>query len=89
VQARFDAVGRDIYGESGVQREIYDLRARVEQGDSGGPFVLPRGAVAGVVFAASTSDAGEGFALTGAEVADEVDQGAGSSTPVPTGDCVG
>jgi S1-C subfamily serine protease len=89
VQARFDAVGRDIYGEAGVRRDIYDLRARVEQGDSGGPFVLPRGAVAGVVFAASTSDAGEGFALTGAEVADEVDEGAGNSTPVSTGECVG
>ncbi len=40
VQARFEAIGRDIYGRGEVEREVYELRAAVREGDSGGPFVL-------------------------------------------------
>lgn len=87
VQARFSALGRDIYGRSLVNREVYQLRARVRQGDSGGPFVLPSGEVAGVVFAASTTDAGSGYALTGSEVSDEIEEGSGSTAAVSTGGC--
>jgi S1-C subfamily serine protease/uncharacterized membrane protein required for colicin V production len=87
VQARFQAVGRDIYGAGTVRREVYELRAAVEEGESGGPFVRPDGRVAGTVFAASTTDATVGYALTGDELADEVEQGARSAEPVPTGDC--
>ena len=87
VQDRFEATGRDIYGGREVVRDIYELRARVQQGNSGGPFVLPDGRVAGVVFAASTTDPGIGYALTGPEVADEVQRGAQRSQPVSTGRC--
>ena len=87
VQNVFNARGRDIYGEEEVLREIYELRSRVEQGDSGGPFVTPDGKVAGVIFAASTTESGTGYALTGSEVADEVRQGAQSTEPVGTGRC--
>ena len=87
IQARYDARGRDIYGRSIVTREVYELRARVRQGDSGGPFVLPNGRVAGVVFAASTTDSNTGYALTGAEVQDEVAEGAQRSQAVSTGPC--
>lgn len=87
VQNSYEATGRDIYGRSLVQREVYELRARVRRGDSGGPFVLPNGRVAGVVFAASTSDGGVGYALTGAEVEDEVTQGSARTQPVGTGSC--
>ncbi|MGH2753899.1 MAG: MarP family serine protease [Actinomycetota bacterium] len=87
VQATYEATGRDIYGEDLVTREVYELRARVEQGDSGGPFVLPDGRVAGVVFAASTTDAGTGYALTGAEAEDEVEQGSRRTQTVSTGPC--
>lgn len=87
IQARYDARGRDIYGRSIVVREVYALRANVRQGDSGGPFVLPNGRVAGVVFAASTTDSNTGYALTGAEVADEVAEGSQRSEPVSTGPC--
>jgi S1-C subfamily serine protease len=66
---------------------VYELRAEVTQGESGGPFVLPNGRVAGVVFAASTTDSGRGFALTGAEVADEVDEGIDSTSAVSSGRC--
>lgn len=87
VQARFQAVGRDIYGSGTVRREVYELRAAVEEGESGGPFVRPDGRVAGTVFAASTTDATVGYALTGNELADEVARGARTTGEVSTGDC--
>lgn len=87
IQDRYDARGKDIYGRNDVTREVYELRSQVTQGESGGPFVLPNGRVAGVVFAASTTDSGRGFALTGAEVVDEVNAGISSSEQVSTGRC--
>ena len=87
VQDRYEAVGKDIYGEDDVSREVYELRAEVTQGESGGPFVLPDGSVAGVVFAASTTDSNRGFALTGAEIAEEVDEGIASTSAVSSGRC--
>ena len=87
VQNVFDARGRDIYGDEEVVREIYELRADVEQGDSGGPFVTPKGDVAGVIFAASTTSRGTGYALTGSEVADEIQEGSQRTDPVGTGRC--
>lgn len=87
VQASYTATGRDIYGRGRVDREVYELRSPVRQGDSGGPFVLPDGRVAGVIFAASTTDDRTGYALTGNEVADEVRAGSGRSAAVSTGPC--
>lgn len=87
VQDSYEASGRDIYGRAIVDRDVYELRSQVRQGDSGGPFVLPDGRVAGVVFAASTTDGDIGYALTGAEVADEIDRGSARSEPVGTGPC--
>jgi len=87
VQSRYDAVGRDIYGQSSVTREIYELRSVVRQGDSGGPFVLPDGSVAGVVFAASTTDRDTGYALTGAEVAPDLARAEARTQPIGTGSC--
>ena len=87
VNDSYPASGRDIYGRSLVRRDVYELRSPVRQGDSGGPFVLPSGGVAGVVFAAATTDGGIGYALTGSEVSDEVTLGARSSEPVGTGPC--
>lgn len=87
VQNSYEATGRDIYGRSLVTREVYELRSDVRQGDSGGPFVLENGSVAGVVFAASTTERDVGYALTGAEVQDELREGAGRTEPVGTGSC--
>jgi S1-C subfamily serine protease len=87
VRARFPARGLDIYGRSPVEREVYQLRARVREGDSGGPFVLPGGRVAGVVFAASTTASDAGYALTAPEVANEVARGIRARRPVSTGSC--
>lgn len=87
VQAVYDARGRDIYGEDEVTREVYEVRSPVRKGDSGGPFVLPSGKVAGVVFAASTTDQQLGYALTGAEVAEDVAAGRRRTQPVSTQGC--
>ena len=87
VQADYPATGKDIYGRGNATREVYELRSPVRQGDSGGPFVLANGEVAGVVFAASTTDGGIGYALTGAEVEDEIRRGTGKTSAVPSGRC--
>ncbi|MFC5381938.1 MarP family serine protease [Aquipuribacter nitratireducens] len=81
------AVGEDIYGEPGVEREVYSLAAQVRPGNSGGPVLDPTGAVVGVVFARSLQDAGTGYAVTLAEAGPVLD-GAGSSEQVDTGGCV-
>jgi S1-C subfamily serine protease len=64
VVSRTNAVGRDIYSSSLARRDIYVLRAQVRKGDSGGPLVNEAGHLIGVVFAASTMDPNEGYALT-------------------------
>ena len=87
VQDRSEAVGLDIYSREEVTREIYQLQARVEEGDSGGPFVRPSGRVAGMMFAASTTDARIGYALTAAEIRDELARGQARTEAVPTGPC--
>jgi S1-C subfamily serine protease len=87
VQDGYPARGRDIYGREDVTREVYELRASIREGESGGPFALPTGEVGGVVFAASTTDGNVGYALTGSEIADELQAGAARTEPVSTGEC--
>jgi S1-C subfamily serine protease len=82
------AVGRDIYGEDTVRRRVYELQADVLPGDSGGPFVTVDGLVGGVVFAASTTHAGVGYALTAQEAGPPIRQALGRTQPVGTGPCL-
>ncbi|MDQ3877493.1 MAG: MarP family serine protease [Actinomycetota bacterium] len=82
-----NAVGRDIYGRDQVARKIYDLRTVIRQGDSGGPFVLPDGRVAGVDFAASTTERDTGYALTAEQVQPDVQRGIARTAEVTTGAC--
>jgi S1-C subfamily serine protease len=88
VRRPIDAVGRDIYGRHTVVRKVYELQASVQPGDSGGPFVLPDGRVAGIVFAASTTDQGVGYAIASTTASDDVDSGIPRTAPVSTGACV-
>jgi S1-C subfamily serine protease len=87
VRRTMDALGRDIYGESVVQRRIYELQAVVRPGDSGGPFVLKNGEVAGVVFAASTTDPHVGYALTSPGVLSLLQKADHRTAAVSTGSC--
>ena len=87
VRQQIDAVGRDIYGRSRVRREVYELQARVRPGNSGGPFVLADGTVAGVVFAASTTDPGIGYAIVSSEVMPLVEEARGRTEGTSTDGC--
>ena len=76
----------DIYGEGAVVREVFSVRGVIRPGNSGGPLVSSRGAVVGVVFAASVTDGDTGYALTAAQVQQAARDGQGSAA-VDTGDC--
>jgi S1-C subfamily serine protease len=88
VRRTLNAVGRDIYSRATVEREIHDLQTRVVPGNSGGPFVTPQGVVAGVVFAASSSSDGTGYALTVDELRPVLDRAEARSASVGTGSCL-
>jgi S1-C subfamily serine protease len=81
------AVGPDIYQTGEVDRQIYEIRAQVEPGNSGGPLFSPSGTVDGVVFAAAVGVSDTGFALTAAEVAGDAAAGSAATTPVSTQGC--
>lgn len=88
VRHTLEASGRDIYGDATVIRPILELQTEIHPGNSGGPYITDAGEVAGVVFAASTTDPGIGYALSAETVRSTlatVDPSAGSVT---TGPCV-
>jgi S1-C subfamily serine protease len=69
------AEGRDIYSNSLVTRQIWIVESQVRPGNSGGPLVDLQGHVLGLVFAASSSNPSQAYALTNAEVQDDIRQG--------------
>ena len=87
VRGTLDARGEDIYHQRTVTREIYALRSRVRQGNSGGPLIAPDGRVIGVIFAAAADDEQVGYALTVDEVADEAQEGARATQRVSSQSC--
>jgi S1-C subfamily serine protease len=62
------AMGDDIYGQAGVEREVYAFRGTVLPGNSGGPLLRPDGRVLGMVFGADDEAEATGYALTVAEL---------------------
>jgi len=79
--------GPDIYRNATVTREVYTIRAGVEQGDSGGPMIDVNGQVLGVVFGAAVDENDTGFVLTAKEVAAQLAR-IGDTQPVSTEGCV-
>jgi S1-C subfamily serine protease len=79
--------GPDIYRSATINREVYTVRASVEQGNSGGPLIDLNGQVLGVVFGAAVDDNDTGFVLTAKEVATQLAH-IGDTAPVATGACV-
>ena len=87
VDSRLPARGTDIYGQATVTRVVLELNAAVQPGDSGGPFVLADGTVGGLVFAASRTATGIGYALDPTAVAGDIQDAIGRTTAVSTGAC--
>jgi S1-C subfamily serine protease len=88
VRGTENARGYNIYNSTLVQRDIEVLAAAVIPGNSGGPIVDTNGTVQGVVFAASTTDPNEGYALTMTLVAPDLGDGRGRTQPVSTQQCI-
>ncbi len=88
VTGTYTATGRDLYGTQTVSRDIVELQATVQRGDSGGPLILSNGLVGGVVFAASRTDGNVGYALSPTAVSADVMPAVGRTDAVSAGACV-
>lgn len=73
IRSQRTTVGRDIYGDSGAEREVVYLASTLRKGDSGGPVIDPNGAVVGVIFAVSPDRDTTAYALAPDEVWDVLD----------------
>lgn len=80
--------GPDIYASGRVEREAYTVRGTIRQGNSGGPLLDSEGRVLGVVFGASVDQTDTGYAVTAAEVQNQVDDVTRLVEPVDTQGCV-
>ena len=81
------ARGYNIYGDTLVTRDIEVLAARVIPGNSGGPMVDSKGTVIGLVFAASTTNSDEGYALTISQITPDLEQSRGRTAAAATQRC--
>jgi len=88
VTGDYRATGRDIYGEVRVDRDILELRAQIDRGDSGGPFVLPDGTIGGLIFAEARTDPDVGYALSPTSVAVRIAPALGRTGAADTGNCL-
>ena len=71
-----------------MRRDILELHARIDRGDSGGPFVLGDGTIGGLIFAEARTDDEVGYALAPTAVAARIAPALGRSGAVDTGDCL-
>ena len=88
VTGSYRATGRDIYGQVRVDRDILELRAQIDRGDSGGPFVLQDGTIGGLVFAEARTDPDVGYALSPTSVAVRIAPALSQTSAVATGACL-
>ncbi len=87
IRDRQQLTGPNIYQTDTVTRDVYAVRAQVLPGNSGGPLLATDGRVYGVVFAAATSMADTGFALTAAQVLPDARAGERAQGAVSTQGC--
>ena len=84
---QFIARGRNIYDRGSTERDVYEIRARVVPGNSGGPLIGKDGKVLGVVFGQSTTHEGIGYALTNSQVRQEIISAVSRNQAVSSGRC--
>jgi hypothetical protein len=94
VPARIAAVlraeGTNIYQTGHVDRQVYEIRAAVQPGDSGGPLLSPSGTVDGVVVSVKKFGVPDtGLALTTLEIQADAKAAASATAPVSTQGCLG
>jgi S1-C subfamily serine protease len=87
VRARVDARGESIYGDAGVQRDVYVLRGSVQQGNSGGPLTDEFGDVHGMVFASGLEEQDAAYALTADEIRIALESAGTADRAVSNGSC--
>jgi S1-C subfamily serine protease len=87
VMQEFQASGHDIYGAGVTLRDVYEIKADVIPGNSGGPLISSDGEVMGVVFAQSTAYNHVGYALAMPKVATELNQAKLKTRAISTGEC--
>lgn len=87
VAASYTAVGRDIYSRSLVRRPVYELRADVEPGNSGGPVVDTDGEAIGLVFSKSALHDDVGYAIRASALTAPIRSATSARTPATTGPC--
>ena len=82
----FTATGRNIYNQGNTNRQVYEVKADIIPGNSGGPLVGVDGSVIGVVFAESTAYNHVGYALLTSQIVSPIHQ-AVTHAAVSTGSC--
>ena len=87
IRAVVTARGDDIYGQAGVERELYAFRGQLRPGNSGGPLLSPSGEVVGMVFGAGVGDSKTGYAITAPQLASAVKAAVTRTDEVSTGVC--
>jgi len=84
---QFMANGRNIYDQGNTVRDVYEVKADIIPGNSGGPLIDQQGTVRGVVFAQSTTYDKVGYVLAMQKVIADVLQAEARNQVVGTGSC--
>ena len=88
VAASYRATGHDIYDRTQVQRDIIELRAAIEPGDSGGPLILEERHDRRPRVRGSRADPNVGYALSPIAVSSRVAPAIGRTGAADVGPCI-
>jgi S1-C subfamily serine protease len=87
VMDEFNATGSNIYAQGNTNRQVYEIKANIIPGNSGGPLITTNGTVIGVVFAQSTEYNAVGYALVSNPIVSIIHNTSINSPSINTGSC--